>query len=149
MRSSSLVLLPFPLFVIPGLVLSRPLLQLPSGSIHLAFHLPFSVGEAGVALGSLTRVLCSRARLELMLLNEQRLQEGKKEFPPLTTAWTVRLNKRDSRLMSRSTRLQWTSFDDYLKKYSEDTDPQHFPPYRKLYQTPERASNPPAFLFMP
>jgi hypothetical protein len=64
--------------------------QLPAGNIHLCFHLPFSVGEAGLALGRLTHALCSRARLELASLNETRLKEGREVFPPLNTAWTVR-----------------------------------------------------------
>ncbi|GAA5920283.1 hypothetical protein JCM6882_006535 [Rhodosporidiobolus microsporus] len=120
--------------VLAGLILAEH--DLPTGNLHLCFHLPFSVGEAGLALGRLTQILCARAQKELDEVNEERRERGEGEWPRVRTVWTVRLNKRDSRLMSRATRRDWTSLDEYLLKYP-DVDPRAFPPYRKLYLTPD------------
>ncbi|BGP19721.1 hypothetical protein JCM10213_005409 [Rhodosporidiobolus nylandii] len=120
--------------VLAGLILAEH--DLPTSNLHLCFHLPFSVGEAGLALGRLTQVLATRAQSDLLAQNAERALAGLDPYPEIKTVWTVRLNKRDSRLMSRATRRDWTSLDEYLRLYP-DVEPSYFPPYRKLYLTPE------------
>ncbi|GAA5844912.1 hypothetical protein JCM11251_004667 [Rhodosporidiobolus azoricus] len=120
--------------VLSGLILAEHDLQ--DGNLHLCFHLPFSVGEAGLALGRLTHILCERAQKELDAVNKARAGEGKEEWPRLTTVWTVRFNKRDSRLMTRATRRDWTSLDKYLAKYP-DVKLRNFPPYRPFWLSPD------------
>ncbi|GAA5860873.1 hypothetical protein JCM8547_003875 [Rhodosporidiobolus lusitaniae] len=123
--------------VLAGLILAEH--DLPTGNLHLAFHLPFSVGDSGLALGKLTNVLSARAQADLTVLNDRRLASSLPPHPPLTTVWTVRLNKRDSRLMSRATKRDWTSLDEYLINQGKNDQEERmaFPPYRKLYLTLE------------
>ncbi|GAA5823192.1 hypothetical protein JCM3770_004308 [Rhodotorula araucariae] len=121
--------------VLTGFILAE--LDLNWGFLHVALTLPTGAGESYDASTRLMQTLVARVHEDLAATNAHRATMQLPLYPPLTTAWTMHMTKRDSRIMSRlETRRGFTPLEDFLVKYP-DTDVKRFAPHRKAYLPPE------------
>ncbi|GAA5904317.1 hypothetical protein JCM8208_006834 [Rhodotorula glutinis] len=121
--------------VLTGFILAE--LDLNLGNLHVAITLPTGAGESYDASTRLMQTLVARVHEDLAATNAHRTAMQLPRYPPLTTAWTMHMTKRDSRIMSRlETRRGFIPLEDFLVKFPE-SDPQHFPPHRAAYLPPE------------
>ncbi|GAA5929634.1 hypothetical protein JCM3775_006504 [Rhodotorula graminis] len=121
--------------VLTGFILAE--LDLNVGNLHVAITLPTGAGESYDASTRLLQTLVARVHEDLAATNAHRTAMQLPRYPPLTTAWTMHMTKRDSRIMSRlETRRGFIPLEDFLVKFPE-SDPKHFPPQRPAYLPPE------------
>ncbi|BGP51716.1 hypothetical protein JCM10450v2_007666 [Rhodotorula kratochvilovae] len=121
--------------VLTGFIIAE--LDLNWGSLHVAITLPTGAGESYDASTRLMQTLVARVHEDLAATNAHRATMQLPLYPSVTTAWTMHMTKRDSRIMSRlETRRGFIPLEDFLVKYPE-TDVQRFAPHRKAYMPPE------------
>ncbi|GAA5906035.1 uncharacterized protein JCM6883_002530 [Sporobolomyces salmoneus] len=111
--------------------------ELEDGILHLALTVPTGAGEAYEATTRLLQTLIARAHDELAETNAERARQNLPPYPPLTTAWTMHMTKRDSRIMSRvETRRGFIPLEEYLASHPESRR-ECFAPIRETYLPPE------------
>ncbi|GAA5845230.1 hypothetical protein JCM9279_004811 [Rhodotorula babjevae] len=121
--------------VLTGFILAE--LDLNVGNLHVALTLPTGAGESYDASTRLMQTLVARVHDDLAATNAHRTAMQLPRYPLLTTAWTMHMTKRDSRIMSRlETRRGFIPLEDFLVKFPE-ADSKNFPPHRAAYLPPE------------
>ncbi|GJN94397.1 hypothetical protein Rhopal_007477-T1 [Rhodotorula paludigena] len=121
--------------VLTGFILAE--LDLEWGMLYVTITLPTGAGESYDASTRLMQTLVARVHEDVAAINADRALKQLAPYPPCTTAWTMHMTKRDSRIMSRlETRRGFIPLEDFLIKYPE-TDKTRFAPHRPTNFPPE------------
>ncbi|KAK4700146.1 hypothetical protein P7C70_g6105, partial [Phenoliferia sp. Uapishka_3] len=108
-------------------------LDLQAGSLFLPFTMPTGVGETFESTTIVLQRLHTRIKLDMEARNLIRQQQGLSKLVELTNAWTMRLYKKETRILIRRGYL---TLDEYLLKYP-DADPEGYPPTRPVFLPPQ------------
>lgn len=126
--------------------------------LHVTITLPTGAGESYDASTRLMQTLVARVHEDVAAINADRALKQLAPYPPCTTAWTMHMTKRDSRIMSRlETRRGFIPLEDCASRFSvnfeglaltfEPTVLIKYPETDKTRFAPHRPTNfPPEFL---
>ncbi|KAM0747865.1 hypothetical protein T439DRAFT_328535 [Meredithblackwellia eburnea MCA 4105] len=105
----------------------------PSGSLFIPFTMPTGSGETFESTTLLFQSLHRRVLNDMMVMNLRRSNDGVARLPIVREAWTMRLYKKETRML---TRRGFLPLEEFIAKYPE-TDPKDYPPTRPVFLPPE------------
>ncbi|KAL8291401.1 hypothetical protein RQP46_002379 [Phenoliferia psychrophenolica] len=101
-------------------------LDFQAGSLFLPFTMPTGTGETFESTTILLQTLHARIKVDMRAANDARRQLGQPEYPKLTEAWTMRMYKKETRILTRRGYHSLADFlkgwGTYVKRLEEDDD---------------------------